>query len=204
MQYAEAEVAFFDDVVSGAIARRDEIDALLSEQAGRGLDARPARQDHAADPARRRLRTASPAPTCRPAPRSANTSTSPTPSSNSARRSSSTACSMPWRRRCAESGELAFIEALRGLATHPCRARSSTDDCAVLELGGETLVLTHDTLVEGVHFLPGQDPGRRRVEAGGDQHVRSCRQGCRAAGRAAGLSARDGRCAVSAGLARSA
>jgi thiamine-monophosphate kinase len=28
----------------------------------------------------------------------------------------------------------------------------------VLEFGGEALVLTHDTLVEGVHFLPGQDP----------------------------------------------
>ncbi len=28
----------------------------------------------------------------------------------------------------------------------------------MLEIGGETLVLTHDTMVEGVHFLPGQDP----------------------------------------------
>jgi len=28
----------------------------------------------------------------------------------------------------------------------------------VIELGGEALVLTHDALVEGVHFLPGQDP----------------------------------------------
>ncbi len=28
----------------------------------------------------------------------------------------------------------------------------------MLELGGETLVLTHDALAEGVHFLPGQDP----------------------------------------------
>lgn len=32
------------------------------------------------------------------------------------------------------------------------------DDCAVLEVGGEALVLTHDSLVEGLHFLPGQDP----------------------------------------------
>src|SRR3990170_1012238 len=31
-QYAEAEVAFFDDVVSGVIARQDEIDALLTER----------------------------------------------------------------------------------------------------------------------------------------------------------------------------
>jgi thiamine-monophosphate kinase len=28
----------------------------------------------------------------------------------------------------------------------------------VLEVGGEALVLTHDAMVEGVHFLPGQDP----------------------------------------------
>lgn len=35
-QYAEAEVAFFDDVVSGTIARRDEIDALLGERLASG------------------------------------------------------------------------------------------------------------------------------------------------------------------------
>lgn len=28
----------------------------------------------------------------------------------------------------------------------------------MLDIGGETLVLTHDMMVEGVHFLPGQDP----------------------------------------------
>ena len=53
--------------------------------------------------------------------------------------------------------EAAFIAALRGLATHPA-ARGLVDDCAVLELGGEALVLTHDAMAEGVHFLPGQDP----------------------------------------------
>ena len=53
--------------------------------------------------------------------------------------------------------ELAFIAALRGLATHPA-ARGLDDDAAVIEFGGEALVLTYDTLVEGVHFLPGQDP----------------------------------------------
>jgi N utilization substance protein B len=31
-QYVRAEVAFFDDVVSGVIAREDEIDALLAER----------------------------------------------------------------------------------------------------------------------------------------------------------------------------
>ena len=28
----------------------------------------------------------------------------------------------------------------------------------MLEFGGETLVLTHDVVVEGVHVLPGSDP----------------------------------------------
>lgn len=37
-------------------------------------------------------------------------------------------------------------------------ARALADDCAVLELGAETLVLTHDMMVEGVHWLSGQDP----------------------------------------------
>jgi thiamine-monophosphate kinase len=46
---------------------------------------------------------------------------------------------------------------LRGLATHPA-ARGLADDAAVLEVGGETLILTYDAMVEGVHFLPGQDP----------------------------------------------
>jgi transcription antitermination protein NusB len=35
-QYAEAEVKFFDDVVKGAIARRDEIDAQLSAKLAEG------------------------------------------------------------------------------------------------------------------------------------------------------------------------
>ena len=46
---------------------------------------------------------------------------------------------------------------MRAIATHPA-ARGLNDDAAVLDVGGETLVLTHDTMVEGVHFLPGQDP----------------------------------------------
>jgi thiamine-monophosphate kinase len=53
--------------------------------------------------------------------------------------------------------ELAFIEALRALAPHP-GSRNLDDDCAVIEIGGEALVLTHDMMVEGVHYLPEQDP----------------------------------------------
>lgn len=55
------------------------------------------------------------------------------------------------------SGEAAFIDLLRGIATDPA-ARGLTDDAAVLEVGGERLVLTSDTLVEGVHFLPDDPP----------------------------------------------
>jgi transcription antitermination protein NusB len=36
MQFEEAETQFFDDIVSGTIARRDEIDALLSERLAEG------------------------------------------------------------------------------------------------------------------------------------------------------------------------
>ncbi|MBN8500312.1 MAG: transcription antitermination factor NusB [Sphingomonadales bacterium] len=35
-QYAKAEVAFFDDVVKGATARRDEIDTLLAHKLAEG------------------------------------------------------------------------------------------------------------------------------------------------------------------------
>ena len=37
-------------------------------------------------------------------------------------------------------------------------ARMQAEIAAVLELGGEALVLTHDMLLAGVHFLPEQDP----------------------------------------------
>ena len=53
--------------------------------------------------------------------------------------------------------EHSFISALRALATHPA-ARGFLDDAAVLEIGGERLVLTHDMIVEGVHFLPDDPP----------------------------------------------
>ena len=34
--YAEAEISFFDDLVSGTLARRDEIDALIAERLAAG------------------------------------------------------------------------------------------------------------------------------------------------------------------------
>ena len=55
------------------------------------------------------------------------------------------------------SGEFAFIEALRAIVTHP-GARGLGDDAAVLPLGEDQLVLTMDTIVEGVHFLPDDPP----------------------------------------------
>jgi thiamine-monophosphate kinase len=56
------------------------------------------------------------------------------------------------------SSESDFLAALRRLATHPA-ARGLADDAAVLEAGGQQLVLTHDMLVEGVHFLPADPAG---------------------------------------------
>lgn len=50
-----------------------------------------------------------------------------------------------------------LIESLKVLATHPA-ARGLADDAAVLEVGGRILVLTHDMIVEGVHYLPGDPP----------------------------------------------
>src|SRR5688500_1559087 len=50
-----------------------------------------------------------------------------------------------------------FIALMRGIAVDPA-ARGLEDEAAVLEVGGAILVLTHDMIVEGVHFLPGDPP----------------------------------------------
>ncbi|PNU04973.1 thiamine-phosphate kinase [Novosphingobium guangzhouense] len=55
------------------------------------------------------------------------------------------------------TGEHAFIHALRAIATDPA-ARRLADDAAVLRIGGEALVLTMDTVVESVHYLPDDPP----------------------------------------------
>ena len=55
------------------------------------------------------------------------------------------------------SRESDFIDALRPLAGHP-GARGLLDDAAVLTIAGRSLVLTHDMIVEGVHFLPSDPP----------------------------------------------
>ena len=48
--------------------------------------------------------------------------------------------------------ETSFIAALRAIAENPA-ARGLNDDAAVLPFGDDHLVITHDMLVEGVHFL---------------------------------------------------
>ena len=53
--------------------------------------------------------------------------------------------------------EADFIRALQALPLHP-GARGLADDAAVIEIGGEALVVTHDMIAEGVHYLPGTDP----------------------------------------------
>lgn len=55
------------------------------------------------------------------------------------------------------NGESAFIDLLRGIAPDPA-ARGLLDDAAVMEVGGTCLVLTHDMIVEGVHFLRDDPP----------------------------------------------
>lgn len=52
--------------------------------------------------------------------------------------------------------EFDHIARLRALATHPA-ARGLNDDAAVLSIGGQELVVTHDMMVEGMHWLTGQD-----------------------------------------------
>jgi thiamine-monophosphate kinase len=55
------------------------------------------------------------------------------------------------------SRERAFIELMKTLARDPA-ARGLADDAAVLRFGDRALVLTHDIIVEGVHYLPGDAP----------------------------------------------
>ncbi len=55
------------------------------------------------------------------------------------------------------TSESAFLASLRALAGDPA-ARDLLDDAAVLEFGGRRLVLTHDMIVEGVHFLAADPP----------------------------------------------
>lgn len=56
------------------------------------------------------------------------------------------------------SAEADFVESLRAFASSP-DARGLLDDAAVIEAAGRTLVLTHDMLVEGVHYRPDDPPG---------------------------------------------
>lgn len=55
------------------------------------------------------------------------------------------------------SGEDRLIALLRGIATDPA-ARGLSDDAAVLQLGKHQLVVTHDMIAEGVHFLASDPP----------------------------------------------
>ncbi|MGE0775636.1 MAG: thiamine-phosphate kinase [Sphingomonadaceae bacterium] len=57
------------------------------------------------------------------------------------------------------TGEAAFIAALRRIVQHP-GARNLLDDAAVIAPPvGRELVITHDMIAEGVHFLPDDPPG---------------------------------------------
>ncbi|HET9427221.1 MAG TPA: thiamine-phosphate kinase [Allosphingosinicella sp.] len=53
--------------------------------------------------------------------------------------------------------EAELISLLRGSATDSA-ARNLDDDVAVLPIGDDSFVLTHDMIVEGVHYLPADPP----------------------------------------------
>ncbi|WP_373476891.1 thiamine-phosphate kinase [Sphingorhabdus sp.] len=53
--------------------------------------------------------------------------------------------------------ESAFIGLMRAIAFDPA-SRGLLDDCAVLSIGSEHLILTHDMMAEGVHWLSNADP----------------------------------------------
>lgn len=55
------------------------------------------------------------------------------------------------------TSESTFIEMMRAMACDPA-ARGLMDDTAVIDLGNETLILTHDMMAEDVHWLPNADP----------------------------------------------
>ncbi len=55
------------------------------------------------------------------------------------------------------SAESRFLTLLRLLANDPA-AQGLVDDVAILPVGGERLILTSDTMVEGVHYLPTDPP----------------------------------------------
>ena len=54
------------------------------------------------------------------------------------------------------TSESTFIALMRAMATDPS-ARGLLDDAAVITLGAETLILTHDMMAEDVHWLPTAD-----------------------------------------------
>lgn len=54
------------------------------------------------------------------------------------------------------TSESEFLAALRTMPLHP-GARGLEDDCALIELGGETLILNHEMMAEGTHFRPEAD-----------------------------------------------
>ena len=53
--------------------------------------------------------------------------------------------------------ESTFVNLMRAMASDPA-ARDLLDDCAVINLGSDILILTHDMMAEGVHWLSSADP----------------------------------------------
>ena len=147
-QYADAEIEFFDDLVGGVHARQSEIDELLTARLAQGWTL--ARLDKTMLQILRcgtyELLARNDVPKATAISEYVDVAKAFFDDRERIRKRYSR-CR---RQRGAAIEEGGFIAALRDLATHPA-ARGLDDDAAVFEVGGETLVLTHDTLVQGPH-----------------------------------------------------
>ena len=155
--YHDAERDFFDDIVTGADARREEIDALISERLAEGWTLE--RLDR---PMRAILRAGAYELIARADVPVGSVITEYVDVAHAFydKRESGfvngllDAIAKEARpARAEQMREADFIDRLRRIATAPA-ARGLLDDVAVLD----GLVITHDSIAEGIHFLPDDPP----------------------------------------------
>ncbi len=156
-QYADAEQSFFDDVVSGVDARRDEIDAAISAKLAEGWSL-----DRLDKPMKAILRAGAYELLARadvPVASVISEYVDVAHAFYDKRESgfvNGLLDAIAKEARAARAGlmnEAEAIERLRRIATDPA-ARGLADDAALFD----GLVITHDSIAEGVHFLAADPP----------------------------------------------
>ncbi len=157
--YHPAEEPFFDDVVTGVAARRTEIDALIADKLASGWTL-----ERLDKPMRQILRAGSYELLAR----------ADVPTGSVISEYVDVAHAFYDKREAGfvnglldaiargrpgvlMSGEADFLRRLRAMARDPA-ARGLMDDAALLQTSGEQLVLTADTMVEGVHYRADDPP----------------------------------------------